>query len=402
MSHRSPVFRRPFASARRGFTIIELLVAAGVTLILVGLLVSITTGILNTWSRTTGRLSSHNQAKVAFDQLANDLQAIVLRKDANAWLIASIQADQTGAGDAGPATAIKWNPSYAVTTGGIGKPDAAASGAASSLRLAPNSRRLEDYRFGHAGVWLRFFTHEPDSNDDINNVAVPRAVAYQIARVPVQRNGGSDPVTAPQDFPDLRWALFRTRVCQTPFADNSIQNSNRSVLGAGYNLAAAVYTTTAAGGGNPADPGNLRRPDKFDDLLANNVIDFGVRIYERNGNNDVLVFPTDSSYSNNRWCYVATDPNHPNSGTLTPPAPFNSGPAGAANIARGIPSALEVYMRVLTPDGVSRLQALELGLVAVPAEYNVSPKTPGEYWWEIALQHSVTFTRRIDLPVQPR
>jgi len=380
------------AGSRRGFTIIELLVAASITVILAGLLITVTTGVLTAWNRTTGRLSTHNQAKLALDQIANDLQSLVFRKDGNVWLAATIQADQSGAGEAGPSTAVVWNPSYSVPSGGFGKPDSVAAGTASSLVLAPPSRNLADYRFGHAGVWLRFFTREPDSNGDINNVAVPRAVAYQISRIPVQRNGANTPVAAPQDYPDLRWALFRTRVRQTPFAGASIQASNRSSLGVGYNIVASEYNTTGTGGANIADPGNLRRPDKYADLLANNVVDFGVRVYELNTatGNVELTFPTDSTFGNNRWCFLATT-----STTAAPLAPTNSGPTGAPNIRRGTPVAFDILLRILTPDGVAKLQALELGRVTIPAGF-----TGSEYWWEIATQNSVVYSRRIDIRLQ--
>jgi type II secretory pathway pseudopilin PulG len=386
--------KRIRAIAPNGFTIIELLVAATVTIVLAGLLVSITTGVLSTWNRTTGRLSTHNQAKIALDQIANDLQSLAFSRDGNVWLAATIQQDQSGSGDAGPSTASIWNPSYNVPAGGFGKPTSAAIGAASSLVLAPSSRKLEDYRFGHAGVWLRFFTREPDSMTDINNVSVLRAVGYQIARIPVRATSGANPVASPENYPDLRWALFRSRVRSTPFAGGSIQAANRSGFGVGYNIIAPEFTTTAAGGTNTSDPGNIRRPEKIPDLLANNVIDFGIRVYEKNPTTgDVeLVFPTDRNYSNNRWCYLAT-----NSTTATPPAPTNSGPAGANNIQRGAPVAFDIFLRVLTPDGVAKLQSLELGRLTVPAGL-----TGQEYWWEIALQNSQTFIRRVDLKVQSR
>lgn len=382
------------AGVLRAFTIIELLVAASITVVLAALLIQITTGVLGTWNRTTGRLTTHNQAKIALDQIATDLQSLVLSRDGNVWLAATIQADQSGAGDAGPSTATIWNPSYNVPSGAFGKPNSAAPGAASSLQLQPASRRLEDYRFGHAGVWLRLFTREVDSNQDLNNASVPRAVAYQISRIPVQPNGTGNPVTTPENYPDLRWALFRTRVRQTPFAGGSIQAANRSSIGVGYNIIAPEYTTTASGGANTSDPGNLRRPDKYGDLLANNVIDFGIRVYEANATTGALelAFPTDNNYANPRWAYLATT-----NTTISPPAPTATGPSGVPNIKRGVPVAFDIFLRILTPDGVARLQALELGRVTIPPNI-----TGSEFWWEIATQHSVVFTRRVDLLSQPR
>lgn len=406
----------------RGFTIIELLVAAAVTIVLVTLMISIITSVLATWNTSTGRLTAQNQAKLALSFLARDLQAIVMKNDGNVWLAASIQNDQTSnsmSGDTiqgGVARTNSWNPSFNVpngvsafgkpfANGSSGNPAGPANPAAESLNLNPATRNISDYRFGHAGVWLRFFTQQPDANGDINEISAPRAVSYQIARVPVR--DGTTSHTNPENYPDLRWAMFRTQVRPTPFTGGAISSVNRSTIGVGFNIVANEYqiATAAAGGGNAGDPGAMRRPNKFADLLAENVIDFGVRIYERiNAAGDVvLVFPTNNTYANatRAWCYLATNPNAPVAGLPTPAVPFNVStlPGVPAGIVRGKPASIELFIRVLTAEGVRKLQALELGRVSVPPEY---AGKEGEYWWELAIQNSVTFTRRVDLPVEAR
>lgn len=405
--------RRPTKSSR-GFTIIELLVAAAVTIVLVTLMISIITSVLATWNTNTGRLTAQNQAKLALDFLARDLQSIVVKNDGGVWLAASIQDDQTSnlmSGDTiqgGVNRTNSWNPSYSVPSGvsafgkpfadgSSGNPAGSANAASESLNLNPASRKITDYRFGHAGVWLRFFTQQVDTNTDINDISALRAVAYQIARVPVR--DGITSHTNPEDYPDLRWAMFRTQVRPSPFTGSTISSVNRSTIGVGHNIVANEYqiATAAAGGGNAGDPGVIRRPNKFADLLAENVIDFGVRIYERDAaNNTVLVFPTDQTYANatRAWCYLATNPNAPT--LLSPAIPFNVSalPGVPAGILRGRPVSIELFIRVLTAEGVRKIQSLELGRVGLPPAY---AGKEGEYWWELAIQNSVTFTRRVDI-----
>jgi len=87
---------------RRAFTIIELLVAIGVTAILVTLMVTITINVLNAWNRSSGSLTAGNQARLVLDQISQDLQGVIIRRDLNVWLVATVQRDQTTAqGDSG-------------------------------------------------------------------------------------------------------------------------------------------------------------------------------------------------------------------------------------------------------------------------------------------------------------
>jgi hypothetical protein len=196
--------------------------------------------------------------------------------------------------------------------------------------------------------------------------------------------------------------MFRTQVRPSPFTGGAISSVNRSTIGVGNNIVANEYqiATAAAGGGSAGDPGVIRRPNKFADLLAENVIDFGVRIYERDAaNNVVLVFPTDQTYLNatRAWCYLATNPNAPAASLPSPAAPFNvSTLAGVPKgILRGKPVSIELFIRVLTAEGVRKIQALELGRVDISTDYPAGRE--GEYWWELAIQNSVTFTRRVDI-----
>src|SRR5690606_23550639 len=156
-------FNRMRPSSRKGFTIIELLVAVGVTALLVTLMINIVTTVLTNWNRTSGTLSSGNQARMILDQISQDLQGAILKTDGNVWIAASIQA---GGGAAGMSKEAWF----------AGKP--------STVSINPTSLDIEECSFGQAGVWLRFFPTPSDINQagDLTTISAPRAVSYQMIR----------------------------------------------------------------------------------------------------------------------------------------------------------------------------------------------------------------------------
>ena len=348
--------RSRFPSRQAGFTLVELLVASAITVVLAGLMIAILTQVSKTWARASGGLTATQQAEQALDLLARDLQSAVLRRDGRVWLAATVQPDQSGAGDIG-GTLAKW-------TSSVRKPGAAAPGTPnSSLDLVPLSGRLEDCRFGMAGVWLRFVAQVPDSNGDSANTSAPRAVAYQIVRRAVVDNPGAA----------QRYGLFRSEV--RPYSDDSPARE-RSTFVVGYDLFVPAYNSTA-GGGSLGDAGNIRRPRR-ELLLANEVVDFGVRFFRpKPGSGQlVLLFPT----SNDNRGFAGT--------TNTSAVPVNpTVPSGA--MTYGFPTVAEVFIRVLTEEGARQISALEQGQL-------VGPK-----WWEIARAHSVVCTRRVVLEAPP-
>lgn len=161
-----------------------------------------------------------------------------------------------------------------------------------------------------------------------------------------------------------------------PYADESPARE-RSTFAVGCDLFAAAYNTTA-GGGNIGDAGTVRRPRR-DLLLANEVIDFGVRFYRTSavaGGARQLLFPTGND---NRGFAATTDT------SALPPNPAVT--AGA--MSYGFPTEAEVFVRVLTEEGARQIEALEQGRLVGPS------------WWEIALAHSVVLTRRVELEASP-
>lgn len=78
-SHRS-VFRR------QAFTLIEVLVATVIMVILVGLVIQITSQVLQVWNRSSGRLSANAEARIAMDLITQDLETAVFRNNGQQWL----------------------------------------------------------------------------------------------------------------------------------------------------------------------------------------------------------------------------------------------------------------------------------------------------------------------------
>ncbi len=83
--------------AKRGFTLMELMVAMAITTIIVTVLVSITSIALDTWNRSRSELRASRQAKGMIDIMARDFEALVTRRgNANEWLSATTESTLPG------------------------------------------------------------------------------------------------------------------------------------------------------------------------------------------------------------------------------------------------------------------------------------------------------------------
>jgi type II secretory pathway component PulJ len=72
------------------FTLLELLVAIGVSLVLAVLLFTLISQSLNLWQRTLGRMDTAASARLALDFLERDLQGALHRGDDGRWLAVDI------------------------------------------------------------------------------------------------------------------------------------------------------------------------------------------------------------------------------------------------------------------------------------------------------------------------
>lgn len=287
---------------RRAFTLVEVLVAAAITAVLAGLMLTLFGNVLRSWNRSHGTLTAEGQARVVLDQLTGDLQGALYRHDGNAWLAATVRDSLAGAG----------------------KP--------AGLTLTASD--WDDLHFGAGGVWLRFFTPKVGGSP-----AAPEAVGYVLGF------GASTSVSGAESH----YQLFR--LAATPAT--TLQN--------GYAIDGAPYATQLA----TTDPAFV---------IADNVIDFGVKLYVRDRTTGALtlIFPAD-----------------PDGRPADTTAPYLArSPSSDATATDRFPEVADVMVRILTEDGAQQIRLLEAGT------------TTGD-WWTIAQAHSRVFTRRVSLHPSP-
>ncbi len=353
------------SATRRGFTLLELLLAATLTALLATLVLAALGGVMSHWNLTAGRLSARIGGRLALDQLEQDLQAAVFRADGNVWLAASILQDTSLSG--------QWR---AAGCAAQGKPGNTHPG---TLNLT--AAQLADMRFGVAGVWLRFITSKEDANSGATDLPAPAAVGCQIIRQNITSGSAAE----------QRYMLFRAEVRRTKSTSGAV-----GTFETGYNLDAAAVPATAymSPSGTSGDPGNLIRPP-LGSVLADNVIDFGVRLYVREGGDLRLVFPAGPAPSGGV----------PAGGTATCLAPPSGetrhyaqsiSPAASDYYRHAFPEVADLMIRVLDDEGARLLAAYEAGRLQPPTGMSAA-----DYWWLLAETHSMVFTRRIEIPVRP-
>lgn len=323
----------------RAFTLVELLVASVLAAVIVGTLATLGGRFLDHWTRATGRLATAAQARVALAQLTTDLQGALARDDGQAWLVATVrrQADEVPLWDAAGAVVGQ-------------KPDL--------LSWRPTLEDPMQARYGVGGVWLRFFT-TPRGGPP--GAAQPVAVGYQLVRRRLTA------AAAPRYF------LHRAEVRPVT------RDSAPGVLETGYLLAAGgtgPYEVPSAGNtGAAGDPVSLARPVDGGTLLADHVVDFGVRLSVRDVTTGTwrCVFPTEG----NDTVYLA-----------------------GTEATMPWPAMIEIRLRVLTEQGAEQLAECEAQSGRQggrPSEY----ATDAEWWWGIVERNSQVFVQRVGLEAQP-
>ena len=355
--------------SRRAFTLLELLVAATITALLAGFLAVVVGDVAGFWSRTSGRLTTEAQARIVLDQLTLDLQSAHFEDDGNTWLAATAQNAPGGipnwiSNDQNPARA---------------KP------AALSLSMTAADFSSDANRFGVAGTWLRFYTTARGTNQNAPaapfavNASAPVAVSYQIVR----RIASTATTTAAA----RRYLLHRAQVRPALNGTNAL-----GTLEAGRNITATAYTRTTPAAGNTGvngDPRTVRSPT-LDSVIADNVIDFGVRFYVRDAatvGGLRLVFPANSDGA-------PTDSPSPATYLANVPPGGN----GSDSFANRMPDVIDVSVRILTEKGADLIRGYESITQTVFAPPGVTPQA---YWWDLARANSRVFTRRIVLRAEP-
>lgn len=69
----------------RGFTLIEIMIATVIMVLMVGLVIQITSEMLKTWNRSSGKLSAAAEARVALEILSADLEGALMINDGLEW-----------------------------------------------------------------------------------------------------------------------------------------------------------------------------------------------------------------------------------------------------------------------------------------------------------------------------
>lgn len=328
------------SSAIRGFTLLELLVAVTITLVIAGLMLTVTINVLNLWRRSQAGHTQATTARQVFDLLEQDLQSAIRRREAGCWLAADI-LDSPGSLS---------NHGWLLGAGPM-KPAGGGSLRPLPAPVAGGKWLLQNARFGLSGIWLRLVATNVESGGSL-----PAVVAYQIARRPV----AGDP--RPANPAAIRYSLYRSVI------------GNADTFALGYDVTAAAYaspTNNPAGAGSTAYRAarNVMNPSQAN-LLGSNVVDFGCWLYVRNPDRTLLrVYPAGPD-----------DVSHQATGTST------------ASDTR-YPEVADVLLRILTEEGATLVEAIEAGRVPRPPAYG----TDAAWWWDVVESHSRVFIRRIEI-----
>ena len=323
--------------AIRAFTLLELLVAAAITLLLAGVMLAITKGTLALWHRTQDNFSTSAQAKLALDMVERDLQAAVFRKDDGTWLAVNVINTPSALTTHGWLTTVLMKPA-----------------GAESQRLLPATVAgvvpvIGEARFGLSGAWLRFITTNVEAEGSL-----PIVVSYAIARRPLSGSISSG------NPAEVRYTLFRAAV------------GTENTLAAGNDVTASTYASASINPGPTRSAATLANPSSVD-ALATNVVDFGVWLYVRDFAGGLRrIFPEDD-----------VDVAH---------AAHDSGSAPDAN---RFPDAADVMVRILSEQGATLLAEMESGggRLTRPAAF----ATDAEWWWAVTEANSHVFVRRVEV-----
>ena len=75
---------------KKAFTVLELLVAVSVTALLAGMLLNITSQVVQTQTQASGNLETNQVAQFVLDRIQEDLQCAIFKNDGNVWMAAEI------------------------------------------------------------------------------------------------------------------------------------------------------------------------------------------------------------------------------------------------------------------------------------------------------------------------
>ena len=360
----------------RGFTVLELIVAVTVTALLTGMLLLISSQVLETQSKSASELERNQIAHFILDQIQEDLQCALYRNDGNVWMAISIlnDSDNSGSWIEAPKNELGKLPIDSLR---VIESDWPTDSLEDSEIDALGQGLFEKSRFGVAGAWLRFFTQSPQLDPNAKNKGAARAISYQIVRHGVTSSSTSR----------KRYHLFRSDVS----AKNSFEagyNLDPDIRVGGYGITASVISLDPELPDTPRVPATIINPILPEGTdypltsfsLSSNVIDFGIRAYRLEKISDgtgslVQIFPViDIDSPGNLLSEEFFATSHPKYHNIGKPIFYT------------FPDVIDVMIRVISEDGARLLESYENGDI---------PNTEDRSWWSIAEEYSKGYIRRI-------
>ena len=281
---------------RKGFTLIELMAALGVTAVIGYFFISIGRDFVVAWDHVGDSVARETEARGALDTIARDFESAFFREGDDAMFAVDVLDDYVNAGN-------NWE-------GGAKRP--ATDGIDPSL-----------HQYGWAGSWVRLFTAAPSFN----------AVGYRIIRTTIKYGVG-----------EPRYMLYR-----------NVATMEDTVLEAETALVADGAEIFDFDSGMYLD-GDYMLGTTRENILAVNVVDFGVRlyIYDSSEGGDPsgvdapdglrLIFPADGSSA-----LESSVESLVHRGTTY---------LGTAYGTR-YPDVVEVFLRILNQNGANELLEME-------------------------------------------
>ena len=175
-------------SGRKAFTLIELVVALGITAVIGYFFVSIGRDFAIAWDNVGNSVARETEARGALDAITRDFESAFFREGSDVMFAIDVLDDNSNAG-------AKWE-------------------AGSAERPSADGFDTTNHEYGWAGGWVRLICASPSLN----------AVGYQIIRSTIK-----DTIGLP------RYMLYRNVVTVEDTVDNSISS--------GFDLTSVVYTT---------------------------------------------------------------------------------------------------------------------------------------------------------------
>ena len=283
------------SSSKRGFTLMELMVAMAITTIIVTVLVSITSIALDTWNRSRAELRASRQAKSMIDIMARDFESLVVRKgNRNEWLSA----------------------------------------------VSDNSASLGENMRSTNATKLIFFTAATDRYNGA--IGTPTDLGGDVSCVAYQLEY-KDPIVPGAASKFKSFVLSRLLVDPRATFDNLLGQTDATVAARSLeNIFNATYS------------GQISQPQNF---VCENIFQFAVTFHietSTNVNGVVTVVNTPVTVGQTNGTGTSKDFKIQGSGVATNST--GSGPSSAANVASGRVTAVEISATILSDFAVERIK----------------------------------------------